>query len=64
MVNYIFRYDVAAALICIAVMLSYFKENVIRHYNYVIEPDCSRCNKMHKNNRQNVKQTGTKTLPG
>ena len=30
MVNYIFRYDVAAALICIAVMLSYFKENHIK----------------------------------
>ncbi len=30
MVNYIYRYDVAASLICIAVMLSYFKENHIK----------------------------------
>ena len=30
MVDYIFRYDVAAVLICIAVMLSYFRENRIR----------------------------------
>ena len=30
MIDYIYRYDVAAALICIAVMLSYFKENHIK----------------------------------
>ena len=30
MVDYIFRYDVAAVLICIAVMLSYFRENRIK----------------------------------
>ncbi|MBR6340325.1 MAG: EAL domain-containing protein [Treponema sp.] len=30
MVQYIYRYDVAAALICVAVMLSYLKENHIK----------------------------------
>ena len=30
MIEYIYRYDIAAALICLAVMLSYFKENHIK----------------------------------
>ena len=30
MIEYVYRYDIAAALICLAVMLSYFKENHIK----------------------------------